>query len=321
MLKKLLVVLLFSVSFSVQAKLESPSIPIVTPYIVGGYDAPQVYPWMAQVFLGNVRCGGVLIAESWVVTAAHCTYRSYAPNAQVAPEQVTVVLGGLLRTTPLDAQSVTVSEIYQHPQYISPTMDGPNFDYDISLLRLSEFQQGEFPIINLNMLSESSMLGSFMTVIGFGRINSDPFHPVYPDVLQQGNLRLISPQQCANYWGSSKLTDRMFCAYGTDQDACAGDSGGPVFVNQGEDYRLLGIVSWGSLACQGLPGVYTDIGRVCGWISDILSQQDNITIACAEIAPNASSDSSGGGAAAWLLVLSLPLWLFRRGRLGANSRR
>ncbi|MDO6765087.1 serine protease [Agarivorans sp. 1_MG-2023] len=280
----------------------------ITPFIVGGNDATQNYPWMAQVFVGSQRCGGVLIGESWVLTAAHCTYDVNADEKHLAPSQVKVVLGVYEMVNSSHAGAVAVSEVYQHPNYVSPSSSGAAFDYDVSLLRLATPQIITPPLINASQVTDALNSGGFMSVIGFGRVNSDPSNPEYPEVLQQGNLSLYDTSSCASRWTNSTITERMFCAYGTDQDACSGDSGGPVFVREGSDYRLLGLVSWGSIGCQNRPGVYADVGKVCTWVTDTASLAGDNSLQCNQTQP---AISSGGGTSFWLLLMVFPLALIR----------
>ncbi|WP_406609015.1 S1 family peptidase [Agarivorans sp. JK6] len=300
-----LVVLSFLLGVSTSLKAESD----IVPFIVGGNDAPANYPWMAQVFLGSSRCGGVLIGERWVLTAAHCTYDSSRLNRTIAASEVKVLLGNYQFANSAHPDALQVSEVYQHPSYVNPSDSGPAFDYDVSLLRLTEAQSVTPVILNANKVTDALNIGGFMQVVGFGRTNTDPLNPIYPDVLQQGNLSLISESRCEDEWSASSITDQMFCAYGTNQDACSGDSGGPVFIEEQEQHRLLGLVSWGNLSCQGSAGVYADIGTVCTWITDTASIAGDSSLICS-IADTPSS--SGGGASWWLLILGLPLWLLRR---------
>jgi len=278
------------------------------PYVVGGQDASQNYPWMAQVFVGDYRCGGVLIGSSWVLTAAHCTYDETSETKHLPVAQVSVVLGVDSMVGPNDSRALAVSDIYQHPYYVDSASLGIELDYDISLLRLATPQEIEAPLLNANGISSALNYGAFMSLIGFGRTNNDPLNPEYPSVLQQGNLSLYQPELCAEAWPSDKLSERMFCAYGTDVDACSGDSGGPVFISEGDNFRLLGLVSWGSEFCQGRPGVYSDIGSMCIWISDTASLAGDSSLQCSEASPSSSS----GGASFYLLLLAFPLLLHRR---------
>ena len=74
------------------------------------------------------------------------------------------------------------------------------------------------------------------------------------------------------------LTDNMICA-GTEsgaRDACNGDSGGPLFVQQDDGLTQVGIVSWGDgpldaeVACghKNAYGVYTRVSHYSDWIKE-----------------------------------------------------
>ncbi len=281
---------------------------LAVPYVVGGQDASQNYPWMAQVFVGDYRCGGVLVGSSWVLTAAHCTYDNATETKHLPVAQVSVVLGVYSMVGPNDSRALAVSDIYQHPNYVDSASLGIKLDYDISLLRLATPQEIEVPKLNANGVSSALNYGALMRLIGFGRINTDPLNPEYAPVLQEGNLSLYQPELCADAWPDEELSEQMFCAYGTDVDACSGDSGGPVFISEGDKHRLLGLVSWGSEFCQGRPGVYSDIGSMCTWISDTASLAGDSSLQCSEGNP----PSSSGGASFWLLVVVFPLLLIRQ---------
>ncbi|MGY5452864.1 S1 family serine peptidase [Agarivorans sp. MS3-6] len=289
----------------------------VSPRVVGGDDAAENYPWMAQVFVGHSRCGGVQIADNWVLTAAHCTYQTDSEDKYIDPSQVSVVLGVQQRVTSSHSRAISVSEIYQHPLYVSPSSFGAAYDYDVSLLRLASAQPISAPVLNANQVKDAVNIGGLMSLLGFGRINTDPLNSVYPEVLQQGALRLYDAEKCAEAWPSSTVTERMFCAYGTNQDACSGDSGGPVIINEPNGVRLLGLVSWGSIACKNKPGVYTDIGKVCLWITDTASLAGDSRLECTQAEPRAS----GGGASFWLILIGLPLLLLRRKLSNVHLRR
>jgi secreted trypsin-like serine protease len=92
-----------------------------------------------------------------------------------------------------------------------------------------------------------------------------PFSPLNAQVLQQGNVELVSRTDCGTnplyrYW-KSEIKDGMVCANSPKlTDSCQGDSGGPLFSpTLGEQ---VGIVSWGK-GCgkRKYPGVYADVGK------------------------------------------------------------
>lgn len=79
----------------------------------------------------------------------------------------------------------------------------------------------------------------------------------------------------------------MICA-GFDsggQDACNGDSGGPLFYLNDDNYFIVaGVVSWGAgCARPGYPGVYTEVADYRDWVCGIT----NATSACFVTSPAA----------------------------------
>ena len=73
-------------------------------------------------------------------------------------------------------------------------------------------------------------------------------------------LRVVSDQKCREQLGS--FSPDMLCAGGEEgRDACSGDSGGPLMVQEADTtITLVGVVSWGrGCARQGQPGVYAEV--------------------------------------------------------------
>ena len=77
------------------------------------------------------------------------------------------------------------------------------------------------------------------------------------------------------------LTGNMICAGEAtgERDACNGDSGGPLFVKNGDDLTQVGVVSWGEgpmdqgAACghANAYGVYTRLGNYKDWIASTIA--------------------------------------------------
>ena len=85
-------------------------------------------------------------------------------------------------------------------------------------------------------------------VTGWGRLNTTGPRP---DILQEVNVTTITNQECRASYSQDRITDHMICAAGDGQDACRGDSGGPLAVlGQDGSYTQVGVISWGKERVQ-----------------------------------------------------------------------
>ena len=85
-------------------------------------------------------------------------------------------------------------------------------------------------------------------VTGWGRLNTTGPRP---DILQEVNVTTITNQECRASYSQDRITDHMICAAGDRQDACRGDSGGPLAVlGQDGSYTQVGVISWGKERVQ-----------------------------------------------------------------------
>ncbi|XP_050434335.1 serine protease snake-like [Adelges cooleyi] len=67
------------------------------------------------------------------------------------------------------------------------------------------------------------------------------------------------------------LESRRFCAGSVQKDTCQGDSGGPLQIKHPEFpcvYTQVGIISFGGICGNGMPGVYTKISNYITWIEN-----------------------------------------------------
>ncbi|XP_029700080.1 coagulation factor X isoform X2 [Takifugu rubripes] len=223
-------------------------------------------PW--QVLLrradGSGFCGGTLISDQWVVSAAHCL--------EEGVDHVTVGDYDKYRPDPGE-QLIEVQKVVLHPHFHSFT-----FDSDVALLYLAR------PVTRGPTAAPACL--------------PDPHLSKY--LLQDGNYGKVSGWGVTKYLGRSSrflrkvdlpvvgfdtctasteqvITDNMFCAGYLDvhEDACSGDSGGPFVVNYRGTWFLTGVVSWGErCAAKGKYGVYTRLGNFLNWIHSTMATAD-----------------------------------------------
>ncbi|KAI7801006.1 putative coagulation factor IX-like [Triplophysa rosa] len=222
-------------------------------------------PW--QVLLRRADeygfCGGSLIEDRWVVTAAHCL--------QQTPDHVTI--GDYDKMRPdKDEQKIKVEKIVVHPHFHEYT-----FDSDIALLYLSQpVTRGPYVIPaclpDANLASRLVKPGEQGMVSGWGATHymwrSSRF-------LRKVLLPVVDQMSCIQST-EQVITDNMFCAgYLTaEMDACTGDSGGPFIVNYRGTWFLTGVISWGeSCAAEGKYGVYTRLSNYLPWIQEEMMKE------------------------------------------------
>lgn len=239
-----------------------PSIrPVVSNYnkIVNGENAvPGSWPWQVslQDTTGFHFCGGSLINQYWVVTAAHCS---------VSASRHRVILGEYDRSSSAEPIQVkTIARVFFHPNYNSQ-----NFNNDVSLLRLSAPAQITPRVSPVCLAASGTNIpsGTKCVTTGWGRTRFTSS----PAILQQVALPLLTPSYCRQYWGN-KISDLMICAGAYGASSCQGDSGGPLVCERSGTWYLVGIVSWGSQDCNvQAPAVYARVSALRSWIENTVA--------------------------------------------------
>ncbi|KAI4459637.1 polyserase-related [Holotrichia oblita] len=231
-------------------------VPIPDGRIVGGEPVTiEQHPYQVSVqLLSSHWCGGSIVTDRFIVSAAHCFTWPVS--------WYTVRAGATFHNS--GGQVIAVSTITDHPNFSSSTLDN-----DISILFLASaltFGSG-VAIIALPAQSQIIPDGTRAVVSGWGALTEGGSSPLQ---LQAVGVPIVSNERCnAAYaplgWG---VTETMICA-GYDEggrDACQGDSGGPLTV----DNVLVGIVSWGQgCARAGFPGVYANVAHLRGFITSV----------------------------------------------------
>ena len=240
---------------------------------IGGIDAViGKWPWMVlfgrwtDAGLGSWFCGGTLITDRHVLTAAHC----------LRPEEAGTV-GALIgdndlsRQDEVDHQQRNVSGIVRHPHYLGS-------QNDLAVVRLAapvRLTQDVSPICLPPAGAEHRRQDVEMAGWGLLEFAGEP-----SDILQEVALRVADlaaceaayrrvPQFEARFPGG--FQDTKVCAESRDgepRDACRGDSGGPLMVRlENNTYQLVGVVSAG-VGCGNpeFPGLYTKVSAYIDWI-------------------------------------------------------
>ncbi|XP_072158377.1 venom protease-like isoform X1 [Bemisia tabaci] len=253
--------------------------------IVGGEPA-QLGAWPWAVALGrrltenNVWffCGGTLITDQHVITAAHCVKElTYDPShPEEGYEGLVARIGDLDLDDSVDdgAKPVTilVSRSEWHPKY-SESWDG----YDIALLTLKtpvEFSDLARPAClptESVFYKNKDFEGYHPFVAGWGYTKEGGEKS---NKLMQLQVPLLSTEECASLIASSgamRLHEDSFCAYEEGKDSCQGDSGGPLMLFMDSKYYLYGVVSYGNgCARKNNPGVYNKVHTHLKWITGLL---------------------------------------------------
>lgn len=263
----ILSIILLTSPLSLRAEIEAQTI---STRIVGGQESvPEAWPAMVSIKdkLHNYHfCGGSLIAQQWVVTAAHCMHDSDGNELKAKDITATVGeydLGSWPTTPPTDIELVLVHKDYDPSTQVD----------DIALLKLAVPVTNEsIPIASLASTNNWIAQQAPATVSGWGStVAYKPNETVtadYPDLLNEVEVQLKTDQQCTNSLGTS-YSSEMICAgvSGGGKDACQGDSGGPLMVNSNNGWQQIGIVSWGvGCASTDYPGVYTRLALYDDWI-------------------------------------------------------
>lgn len=223
-----------------------------TSKIVGGHPVEiEDYPCQAAVHYKSIQiCGGSIISNKVILTAAHCAYDR-------DPQDFKVRVGSIYRNK--GGQFLQVEKSLLHPLYDD---FASTTDYDVSLLFLKSPIEPCEEAAPIKLAQKEVPAGTMGTVTGWGSFFSGGHSP---DNLHGVEIPTISREECQKMYPKEKISDNMICAGYPEgkKDSCQGDSGGP-YVAEG---ILIGVVSWGyGCADYRYPGVYANVAILRPWI-------------------------------------------------------
>ncbi|XP_073445187.1 acrosin-like [Dendrobates tinctorius] len=242
--------------------------------IVGGRDAqPGSWPWLVSIQLPIDedtfihQCGGSILNNHWVVTAAHC-FKNHEDDVYSWR-----LVFGLYQLSVFGPETEIrgISRKIIHENYDLETEEN-----DIAMLSV------ERPI-NYNRFIQPACLPrktsdvSVKTdcyIAGWGVLEEEATEP--SDFLQEAQVQLIPNKKCnSRSWYNGAVGVYNLCA-GYEKggiDSCQGDSGGPLMCKEpnARIFSVVGITSWGSGCAQARsPGVYSSTQYFLTWILEKL---------------------------------------------------
>lgn len=264
--------LLLSLLVAPQASAQDHAPGIDKHFIIGGQQVEQGgYPWLValtynfdQDLFQRQFCGASIIADTWVLTAAHCLFDSRGEVLTVNDFKVAINAANLEDP---EASELPVTNFFIHPSY-NHSANNPHSD--IAVLELAT-SSGITPV-KLSTKPSDVLTGLQATVIGWGATDiSDEQNPLFPVWSHSVDVPIVSLDVCnAPQSYANSIYENQLCAGYIEggRDSCIGDSGGPMVVTFEGEVQQAGVVSFGYGCAQpNFYGVYSDVPYFIGWIN------------------------------------------------------
>nr|XP_016994956.2 serine protease SP24D [Drosophila takahashii] len=223
----------------------------IEPRIVGGTKAKEgQFPHQISLRLRDEHyCGGVIISNNYVITAAHCVkHGNDVPPADLWSIQA----GSLLLSS--GGVRIPVAEVIVHPEYKT---DG---SFDLALLRLQNSLTFDSNIAAIPLATEDPAVGCSVDISGWGKVSEKG---ALSDSLLYVKTTHLSRERCR--WWYRRLPETMIClVHPSNKGACFGDSGGPATYN-GKVVGLASLLLTGGCGRAG-PDGYQKISTLRSWI-------------------------------------------------------
>uniref|UniRef100_A0AAG5DAD2 Peptidase S1 domain-containing protein n=1 Tax=Anopheles atroparvus TaxID=41427 RepID=A0AAG5DAD2_ANOAO len=218
------------------------------------------------------NCGGSLIWENYVLTAAHCTvdYSNMQPDV--------VRLGDINLYNDTDdqyAQQLKIVEIIRHPEHRFSSRY-----HDLALLRLEKNVVLNDTVAPACLWNDEEIPFPSMDATGWGATG---FGQTNTPILLKVSLSVVKKAECDRHYRAGDrglkqgLQNYQLCAGDIKMDTCPGDSGGPLQMKLLHNAKMtpfvVGVTSFGSVCGQSVPGVYMKVSSYIPWIRSELAKR------------------------------------------------
>ncbi|XP_053672456.1 uncharacterized protein LOC128722800 [Anopheles nili] len=248
---------------------------IKNPVYVDGDSEFGEYPWQVAILKKDPKesvyvCGGTLIDNLYIITAAHCvkTYNGFDLRVRLGEWDV----NHDVEFYPYIERDVISVQV--HPEYYAGTLDN-----DLAILKMDRpVDLTSAPHIAPACLPDkhTDFSGQRCWTTGWGK---DAFgdYGKYQNILKEVDVPIVNHYQCQNQLRQTRLgfsynlNQGFLCAGGEEgKDACKGDGGGPLVCERNGVWQVVGVVSWG-IGCgqANVPGVYVKVAHYLDWINQV----------------------------------------------------
>ena len=263
---------------------------VITTGIVGGSAVKDKYSWSMAAYLqfqkqnNKYNCGGTIISDYHIITAAHCcddmdSVEAFFGNNDRRNSQFTMV--------------ATRTDWTIHHKYFDDS-DGSAYNFDICVIKMKQdiFKKSKKDCKTSNCVSRACLPsappvpGKACWIAGWGTTGTGEEAQMN---LREAGINIFSTNYCrsATKYSASAIKFDQICAGVPDTDdgltdggvdTCQGDSGGPLICEVNGQAVLTGITSWGGGDCaeEGYSGVYGNTFSYLGWINTLIAMPEAI---------------------------------------------